>query len=248
MPNTLKINNISYSTKNKNLLSSISLSFTTGALYGILGPNGSGKSTLLKNIAGIWTPTSGTVLWHDENLHKKPRKEISQIISLVPQNPEVHFAFTVEELVKMGRYPKGGYTRGEESAIHHCLELVDGAHLTHRPLHEISFGERQRVYIARALAAESPVMLLDEPTSGLDIRHQLEIWNLLRYLVSLGKIIIVTIHDLPAAERFCDQIALLDGGRCVKSGCPSAVLNEDTLQEVFHVTRNQNEISLLKRG
>ena len=139
------------------LLDNISLNFSPGILYGILGPNGSGKTTLLKILSGIWQPTSGRVLWNGSNLLIKPRQEISRLISLVPQSPVVPFDFTAREMVAMGRYPHGqsGKTAREQELINESLYRVDASMLATRKMSQLSVGERQRLYIARAPASRT---------------------------------------------------------------------------------------------
>jgi ABC-type cobalamin/Fe3+-siderophores transport system ATPase subunit len=232
----LEADSVSYVIDGKPLIENISLQFSPGILYGILGPNGSGKSTLLKSLSGIWLPTKGRVLWNGIPLLDKPRKEISRIISLVPQNPQVHFDFSVSEMVRMGRYPFG--CRHCSSEVESALKTVDAWHLRHRSILHLSHGERKRVYIARALITESPILLLDEPEASLDIRHQLEIWALMKKLVEQGKTIIVTNHDLVATKRFCDEVAILDQGRCLDHGLYQDVLSQSCLEKVFGVREN----------
>lgn len=220
----------------KMLVREISLQFVPGILYGILGPNGSGKSTFLKTLTGIWKPTFGRVLWKGDDLHVQPRDQISRTITLVPQNPQVHFDYTVLDMVTMGRYPYN-FQKNEnpKELVIWALKTVDAWHLKGRSVVKLSHGEKKRVYIARALITGSPILLLDEPTEGLDIRHQLEIWKLLKGLALQGKIIIVTNHDLNATERFCDHVAILNQGRCICCGTCREVLKRDLLKEVFGV-------------
>lgn len=230
----LSIDQLSYRLSNRALLSAISVVFSPGQLYGLLGPNGSGKSTLLRTLAGIWQPTSGTVTWQGQPLHARPRRELSQIISLVPQNPPLAFEFSVAEFVEMGCYPSANPTRNR---VQDALQRVDAWHLRDRSVCSLSQGERQRIYIGRSLVVESPVLLLDEPTASLDIRHQLEIWQLLSSLRQQGKIIIVAIHDFDVSAQLCDAIALLHQGRCVAQGSFDDCLTPDNLRQVFGVER-----------
>lgn len=232
----LEAKNVSYSIDGKALIENIELSFSPGILYGILGPNGSGKSTLLKTLCGIWNPTNGVVNWKGKALLTRSRKEISSTISLVPQNPQVHFDFTVTEMVRMGRYPYAS-THSDEQ-LETALNIVDAWHLRKRSILRLSHGERKRVYIARALVTESPILLLDEPEASLDIRHQLEIWKLLRKLAEQGKTIIVTNHDLAATRRFCDEIAVLNQGRCIDNGRFDQVMTAQCLLDVFGVVES----------
>lgn len=241
----LKAKSITYRRDEKNYIEDITLDFYPGILYGILGPNGSGKTTFLKTLSGIWNPTEGHVLWHGENLLNKKRAEISQIISLVPQNPQIYFDFPVIDFVSLGRYPHKKHRRGEEdrqqNIIESTLKNVNGWHLRNRLMTQLSCGERQRAYIARALATESPILLLDEPTASLDIRHQLEIWGLLKKLATQGRILIVTLHDLPATARFCDEIVVIDQGKCLAKGRFAEVMDSQLLRNVFGVVEQQTK-------
>ena len=230
----LTVQNLSYHLQKKALLNAITLSFVPKIIHGILGPNGSGKSTLLKTLAGIWKPSQGSVLWNEENLFKKERREISKIVTLVPQNPQLFFDFTVEEFVFMGRYAHGE-KRNPKEQIQHALELVDALQFKDRPVNQLSLGERQRVYIARALCSEAPVMLFDEPTANLDIRHQIDIWLLLQTLALDGKTVIVTNHDWTSTQQFCDQIYILHHGYCHAAGSFTEVMTPNLIHDVFGI-------------
>ena len=219
------------------MLDKISLTFDSGYLHAILGPNGSGKSTLLKTLSGIWTPTAGTVLWNEAPLLSKSRSEISRIISLVPQNPQPPFDFIVQDIVAMGRYPYDTryWNAADEPLVQQSLERVDAWHLRHRRIAQLSQGEKQRIYIARALVTESPILLLDEPTTSLDIQHKLEIWQLLQRCVENGKLIVVTTHDLTIAKHYCQRVAVLNHGNCIGSGAFDALMTPHLLKAVFGV-------------
>lgn len=238
MTDKLRADGLTYCIDDKNLIAGISLDFSAGSLHGILGPNGSGKSTLLKTLAGIWKPTSGSVIWKGEDLLSQSRKSISRAVSLVPQNPLIHFDFLVEDVVAMGRYPNARlyWNAMDERDLQHVLTVVDAWHLRKRKVNCLSHGERQRIYIARALITESPILLLDEPTTCLDIRHQIEIWRLLQQISEKGKIVIVTTHDLLIAERYCNRVAVLNHGECVDQGTFGEVMTPELLQKVFMVS------------
>ncbi|MDP1835841.1 MAG: ABC transporter ATP-binding protein [Chlamydiales bacterium] len=230
----LQTQGLTYRIGSKKLISDVTLTFRPGKLHGILGPNGSGKSTFLKTLAGIWKPSAGQVLWHGENLHLKERRAISQTMSLVPQQYPVSFDFSVLDLVGMGRYPYGG-TGKNCPIVERVLHQVDAWHLKDRLVTQVSQGERQRILIARALATESPILLLDEPTANLDLRHQAQIWMLLRDLVDHGKVVLVTLHDLHATRNYCDNSIVFDSGRCVAEGLPSDILSPTLLHDVFQI-------------
>lgn len=232
----LETKSLAFSIKDNILIEDINVQFASGHLYGILGPNGSGKSTFLKTLSGIWKPSNGFVLLNHHNLLNKTRKEISKLITLVPQNPVIHFDYTVTETVAMGSYLHQLSPQDEMRLVEQVLKETDAWHLKDRWLSQLSGGERQRIYIARALAVQAPILLLDEPTAHLDLRHQLEIWHLLKHLAHQGRIIIAAIHDLGAAKRYCEQVVLLHHGRCLSQGTYPSVMTEENLQKVFGVS------------
>ncbi|MBA3957680.1 MAG: ABC transporter ATP-binding protein [Parachlamydiaceae bacterium] len=219
----------------KKLLHAITLTFVPGRLYGIIGANGSGKTTLLKTMSGIWAPTSGHVFWQNADLLKMERRTISQTLSLVPQNPQVHFDFSVAEMVAMGRY---AHYSVQPQDIEEALSAVNALHLKQRPISQLSSGERQRVYIARALITKAPVILLDEPTASLDVRHQEEIWLLLQRLSQQGKVVIMASHDLNAVTRYCTDMIAMQMGLCVAAE-PVSFLTPEFLRGLFFDEKSQ---------
>lgn len=227
----LKVQNLFYSTCNKTLLRNISLSFQPGLIHGILGPNGSGKSSLLRTLTGIWIPTSGGVYWNGDDLLEKPRYQISKIITLVPQNPQVAFDFTVEEFVRMGRYSHADFYSNE--IVEHSLLAADALQFQYRSITQLSQGERQRVYIARSLATEAPVMLFDEPMANLDLRHQIDLWTLFKNLAARGKTILIANHDLSNTEYHCDRIYIMQAGQCPYAGVFKEIVTPEVLEQVF---------------
>lgn len=233
----LETRSLTYHSDKRELLKKISLTFKPSVLYGILGPNGSGKTTLLKNLCGVWKPHSGEVYWQGENLLNKPRSEISKIISLVPQYVPLYFDLTVEDLVAMGRYSHGTYdTQKDKEMIEWALETVEVSGLRHSSLSQLSSGERQRVYIARALVTEAPVILFDEPTANLDIRHQLKIWQLLQTLRDQGKVVLVTSHELASVSRYCDQAVVMHQGSSSEIASYEQLVTPELLETVFGIS------------
>lgn len=223
----LKAEHLSCTIGSRTLLEDVSHTFHPGSLSALLGPNGAGKTTFLKALCGI-LPAKGKVLWQQQSLADLDRRSISKILTLVPQNPQAVFDFSVEEFVAMGRY-----AHGNSNNIDQALEAVDGLRFKKRPLQQLSQGERQRIYIARALATEAPVILLDEPAAHLDIRHQMDIWNLLTQLASHGKTILIASHDLAQAERYCNEALILFEGKCVAAGMPHRVITPQNLHVYF---------------
>lgn len=222
----LKAEKLAYSAGPHAILQNILLTFLPGRLYAILGPNGAGKTTLLKLLCGILKPTEGSVNYGEQNLSHLTRTAISRTITLVPQNPHTSFDYSVEEFIAMARYAHGRQSTKE--IIAQALTAVDGLSFLKRPLHQLSQGERQRIYIARALATEAPVILLDEPAAHLDIKHQFEIWTLMKRLSSQGKTVLLANHDLIHSEQFCDEAILLHEGKCIAEGKADEVIQKFT--------------------
>ena len=211
----LTLKNVSLKKGSKTILNNISLAFEPGKIHGILGPNGSGKSSLLRCLAGVWLHQSGSILWLGQDLSFIERKARARLISLVGQSPPNPFDFTAEELVAMGRYPHDTPRSQLEPFITRSLSAVDALPFLKRPINTLSAGERQRIYIARALVTESPVLLLDEPTSSLDYRHEQEIAQLLKNLATSGKLILISLHNLHLAEKILDTSTFLQDGEIV---------------------------------
>jgi iron complex transport system ATP-binding protein len=192
----------------KQVLKKIDLRLEEGRLYSLFGKNGAGKTTLLKVITQIWHPTSGMITWNGQDLSSFSRKELSKLYTLVPQGGGASFSFTVEEFVLMGRYS----FNEQFSNISSYLDMVGLLHLKNQRIDQISLGERQKAYIARGLATESPLLLLDEPTAHLDGDNQIHIWTLLKDLTKKGRTIFTATHDLYWANKYADKIFTLDKG------------------------------------
>jgi len=230
----LKASGVNYCHGSNILIRDFSFEFVPGKIYGVVGLNGSGKTTLLKILAGIWTQTSGSISWNAMDLLGMPRMERSRLITMVPQTPHVSFDYTVYDVVAMGGYARGDITNNGENVLQ-ALDSVEAKHLQNNLITEISSGEKQRVFIARALITESPTILLDEPTASLDIKHKSIIWDLLVKLKQQNKVVLVTTHDLDMAEKYCDELILMDSGGCLKAGPFAEVINQATLESVFSI-------------
>jgi iron complex transport system ATP-binding protein len=221
------------------LIRNATMALRAGEVTAFLGPNGSGKTTLLRLLAGLLAPSEGHVTLHGHDLRSWARRALAQRIAFVPQDTHVSVAFTVREIVEMGRHP---HLRRFERLRQHDHAIVDDAlrradvcHLTARPVLELSSGERQRVIIARSLATQADVLLLDEPTANLDIAHALDVLDLCQQLAREGKTIGLAIHDINAAARYATYLVLLSAGRLVIQGEPEAVLHAAQLNRVFDV-------------
>ena len=236
---SLFLRNASIEIDGRSLIRDVSLSVESERVTAVVGPNGSGKSTVLRLLAGLWEPTEGLAELNGESLTRLPRQAIARQVTFVPQDTRVDFAFTVRDVVAMGRYPHVGrfdsLGDADVEAVNAALARADVAHLEDRFANELSGGERQRVLIARSLATEAKAILLDEPTASLDIDHSLETLELLQELASEGKAVAVALHDLNAVMRSADQVALMNDGRLQAFGAVGDVVCDDLIQAVFGV-------------
>lgn len=234
----LEANRIVYSYTRKPVVNDVSLEVKKGEFMSILGPNGSGKSTLLKTLSHIYIPDSGEIVLMGKPMDTYKRKEIAQRIAMVPQDTSLDFEFTVEEVVLMGRHPFLGRF-GKENVLdmdlaYEAMERTNTLHIKDSLITEISGGERQRVFIAKALAQNTSIMLLDEPTSHLDINHQIEILELLKRLNSEKELaIVLVIHDINLAARYSDRILLMKDGEIVDQGSPETVITPESIENTY---------------
>lgn len=222
------------------VLERIDLRVDQGSFLGVIGANGAGKSSLLRVLSGLLRPTSGRVLLEGTPLHRYGAKERARRMALLSQNPQSGFGFTVEEVVAMGRYAHRGRFEppGERDhrIVAEAMRATGVAALAARPITQLSGGERQRAFLARALAQEPRVLFLDEPTSNLDIRYQLEILALIAELNrSQGLTVIMAIHDLTWAARFCTHLLALKEGRQEGFGPVREVLSDALIERLYGV-------------
>ncbi|GAB6137058.1 heme ABC transporter ATP-binding protein [Halanaerobaculum tunisiense] len=238
MSTKLEVDKLSYKYDNFEVLQEVSFSVAQGGFIGLIGPNGSGKSTLLKNMNSILHPDGGKVYLDDFDLQNLDKKEIAKKLAVVPQNTNVNFDFTVEEIVLMGRAPYIGRFESESiedyEIVKEALELTNTLELAERPVSQLSGGERQRVILARSLAQQPEVLLLDEPTSNLDINYQLEIMNLLKKFNREYELtVIVVLHDLNLASEYCDKLLLLQDGKIYAHGSPEEIITAENIENVY---------------
>jgi iron complex transport system ATP-binding protein len=218
----------------------LSLALRSGTLLALIGPNGSGKSTMLRLLGGLWRTSEGAALLDGKNLNEFSRRALARCIAYTPQDTHLDFAFSVREVVMMGRHAHLGRFQPEgdrdRAAVQEAMQRADVAELAERVVTELSGGERQRVLIARSLATEAPIILLDEPTANLDIAHALDVLALCRALVQAGKAIAIALHDLNHAARFADEVALLHHGSLMAAGSVEDVLLPAAIGEIFSVS------------
>jgi iron complex transport system ATP-binding protein len=221
----------------------ISFSVTRGEIFGVIGPNGSGKSSLLKVLAHMVEPQAGTIRLFGEPLVLWSREAVARQVAYMPQDVASDFAFSVREMVLMGRFPHRQHGRwnllgweGSEDhiAVHHAMSQADVAHLAEREMGTLSAGERQRVLLARALAQQPRVLLLDEPTAHLDLQHQLDLSQILKRVhAQKGITLVLVSHDINLASQYCHRILLMKQGRLAALGTPHEVITIQNLEDVY---------------
>ncbi|MCL5075767.1 MAG: heme ABC transporter ATP-binding protein [Chloroflexi bacterium] len=220
------------------MVEDVSLYLNRGEMIGLVGPNGSGKSTLIKGISGLLRPEQGRIQLEGQDLSHLPRMAIAKKLSVVPQNPTLPEAFTVAEIVLMGRTPHLRFLQSEGehdwAVARWAMELTDTWEIAERRIEELSGGERQRVIIARALAQEPRLLLLDEPTAHLDINHQISVLELVRQLHRKHDLAVLAVfHDLNLAAQYCERLILLSVGRIYTQGSPQQVITRENIRTVY---------------
>ena len=230
---------LSFAYKDRSVLHAISLAVDRGERVGILGPNGSGKTTLLKIFSAVLRG-QGEVKLNGENIETYGKRKLSRLFAVVQQETRVNFPYTAAEIVLMGRasYHSPFALEGEKDleVARSSMDLTDSLSLSDRYLHELSGGEKQRVMIARALAQEPEILLLDEPSAFLDLKHQVQVFELLRRLNrERGLTIVAALHDLNLAALFFPRLVMLRDGKIYCDGSPQEVLTEATIEEVYGI-------------
>ena len=237
----IELRDLSIGYGNKKVLQNINAKINKGEIVGIIGCNGAGKSTLLKTIRGLLS-----------NLESFAEKELAREVAYLQQSVEVGFGYTGKDIVLAGRYPymkwwKGESIADEELALK-CMEYTGTRELAERPVNEVSGGQKQRILLAKVLAQQTPILFLDEPTTGLDMVYQEEIFRFSKSLTEMGKTILMVVHELNLAAKYCSRIILLGDGTVIADGKPDDVFTETVLSKAYHAqvrvirSHNTNEI------
>lgn len=222
----------------RTLLASLTMQLPARRLVGLVGHNGSGKSTLLKILARQQVASTGEVRLAGTPLARWQHRAFARKVAYLPQQPPPAPGLLVKELVGFGRYPwhgpLGRFRKADRILVDEALVLADVAHLADRLVDTLSGGERQRVWLAMLVAQDADCLLLDEPISALDLAHQIEVLDLVRSLCrERGIGVLVVVHDINMAARFCDEILALRAGRLIARGTPGELLTSERLQAIF---------------
>lgn len=229
------LNGITASYDDCQIIKGVSMRVKKGSFVGIVGKNGSGKTTLLRLISGIMNPDSGEIFITGKPLKTFARMELARVVACLVQNQDSGVPFSVEELVKLGRWPHRGNSNADHRAIvNEAMVRADVLQFAQRPFETLSGGEKQRALIASCLAQEPRILLLDEPTNHMDLCHQLSFMHLLKQLVAkINLTVVVILHDLNMAIEYCDEIHMLVDGRILGSGTPAEVITSESVSACF---------------
>nr|WP_286946494.1 ATP-binding cassette domain-containing protein [Pseudomonas sp. UBA6718] len=233
-----RLDAVSFSLAERTLLHPLSLDIPQGQMVGLIGHNGSGKSTLLKMLARQQPASAGRILLDNQPLDAWKDRDFARQVAYLPQQLPAAESLTVRELVGFGRYPwhglLGRFGAEDHAKVREALELTDTARFAERMVDSLSGGERQRVWLAMLLAQNSRFLLLDEPTSALDIAHQVDVLGLVHRLSQqLGLSVIVVLHDINMAARYCDRLIALHSGRLLLDGSPAELMTDSNLEAIY---------------
>jgi len=236
----LEAKQLNFDVEGKALLSNIDMVFEEGKIYGLIGHNGSGKSTLLKMLANQQTPSSGDVMLKNKPVAQWNNKKFARQVAYLPQQLPAADTLTGKELISFGRYPwhglLGRLSNKDSHYIEQAIQLTQTEKFNERLVDTLSGGERQRVWLAMLLAQNARYLLLDEPLAALDIAHQIEVLTLIRDLsktLNLG--IIIVLHDINIAARFCDHIVAMHSGKILTHGSVDDLLTSEVLEDIYGI-------------
>ncbi|WP_312475326.1 adenosylcobinamide amidohydrolase [Neobacillus sp.] len=236
----LSVQQVSGGYSGEAILKDISFQVEQGELFGVLGPNGSGKTTLLKMISGILPFQQGEILIRGKRLQEYGIKQLAQMVAVLSQHSSQSFSYTVKETVSLGRYAhqKGWFqtwSKEDEDIVQSVMDQTGISSFQNKNIQELSGGEKQRVFLAQALAQKPEILLLDEPTNHLDLSYQKELLDLLKLWTTENGLTVISIfHDLNLAGLYCDRLLLLEKGTININHIPNEVLREDRIRDVYH--------------
>ncbi|WP_062204380.1 ABC transporter ATP-binding protein [Aureimonas sp. AU12] len=235
-----RLADVSFAVEGRTLLHPLTIDLPPGRIVALVGHNGSGKSTLLKLLARQTRPTSGTVSFAGQDLGAWSEREFARAVAYLPQSTPPAPGMRVRELVDLGRYPWHGpfgrFGADDRAKVEEALALTGTGEFADRPVEALSGGERQRVWLAMLMAQDAGCLLLDEPISALDIAHQIDVLTLVRDVSRRkGVGVVIVLHDINMAARFCDEIVALKGGRLVARGSVDEVVTSTVLERIYGI-------------
>lgn len=235
----LAIQNLGIKLGKRRIIRQLDLQLAIGEMVGLIGPNGAGKTTLIKTIARLLPIQQGTISFQNQPINEIDDQLLARQLAYLPQSGQAHWAINVQQLVMLGRLAHRSTWRApakaDQTAVQKALHACDVAQFSQRPVTELSGGERARVLLARALAGEPKLLLADEPVAGLDPGHQLDVMEKLRELAEGGAGVIVVMHDLTLAARYCHRLVLLHEQKIMADGNAAEVLAPEYLARCYGI-------------
>ena len=242
----LTLRDVGFRYGNREVLRNTSFTLEPGTSTALIGKNGVGKTTLLRLASGVLRPSAGTIEFDKRRLAQFSVRQAARQIAIVPQHLEVPFDYTVLQVVAQGRTPYlslwGGLTTEDRRAVDQALQFTNTWSLRNRVFNELSGGERQRVKIALGLSQQPRLLLLDEPTQNLDIGRQVELLDLLRFLLQSGLTVLASTHDLHLIESNFDAVILLQPFASPVYGSPARILEQTLLEAAFDCPSNNHPL------
>lgn len=239
MDNILKVENLVFKAKNKEILKNINFDVRLGEIIGLIGVNGSGKTTLLKCLNNLNKITKGKIEIKNRPLNQFENKEIAKEIALMGQNTNLNVEFKCLDIVVMGRYPhlknRCNFCEEDYSKALNYMEITNTLKFKDKKISNLSGGERQRVLFSKAITQETDIILLDEPTASMDLNNQEQLFKICKKIANKNKTIIISTHDLRVAARYCDKLLLLKDGERVGFGKVEEVLTKENIKKAYDI-------------
>lgn len=233
----LQVNNLSVGYAEHCVIKNLSFQINKGELVGIIGCNGAGKSTLLKTLRGLLPRQNGEIFFEKKELACYSDKELAKKVAYLQQHMEIGFGYTAKEIVLAGRYPYISWWQTESKADEilalECMKYTGTYDLADKLINAVSGGQKQRILLAKVLAQQTPILFLDEPTTGLDVVYKEEIFRFAKELVAMGKTVLMVVHELQLAAKYCSRILLLGQGRLLADGSADEVFTEQNLSKAY---------------
>ncbi len=245
------LENVSFAIPERRLLEPLTLTLPARKVVGLIGHNGSGKSTLIKLLARQQPASSGVIRFEGKALKDWGDRPFARKVAYLPQQTPAAAGMLVKELVALGRYPwhgaLGRFGQVDRDKVAEAMALTDIEPFADRLVDTLSGGERQRVWLAMLVAQGAECLLLDEPISALDIAHQIEVLSLVHRLAERGLGVVVVLHDVNMAARYCDEIIALHSGRLISRGAPDEIMKPPVLKAVYGIDMEVIEHPFSKR-